>query len=454
MMRAIRTKRQETWYAIVGACAVLTIVVPAAFSKTWYIKPDGTGDAPTIQAGVDAASPGDIVLVAAGTYATTSVVDVNGTPSAVCVAIGKDIRLLSESGSLNTTIGNASANIAIYIHDVGSSAEINGFRIQTAFEPYACVDGPSEMTLNGPLPPFLKRGISCRNGSPLITNNNITTNGAAVELLGSPATLTANTVTLAPRGIACLDGSDAVIANNVIHTCASAISCDASSPTVTGNDLYDGCTGIRSRLGSPIVTDNLIHDFSPYGIDCATSITLENNHISDNAVGVFLGGVGITVVRGNIFNSHFYYAIEIWGPTEGAITIEGNTIDGSGSAIFCQAGANPLIRRNIIVRSFFGIRCALSSFPVMECNDVVTFQARYIGDCTDQTGLNGNISVDPQFCGLTDSGNYGLQGDSPCAPGNHPSGYSCGRIGARDVACGAVATKSTTWGAIKAMYKE
>lgn len=260
----------------IAAAILLVSFGGSAFGTTWYIKPDGTGDAPTIQAGVDAASPGDIVLVAAGTYATTSVINVNGTPSTVCVAIGKDIRLLSESGPVNTTIGNASANIAIYIHDVGPSAEINGFRIQTAFEPYSCVDAASAPLPSGPLPPFLKRGIGCHNGSPLITNNNITTNGAAVELLGSPATVTENMVTLAPHGIACLDGSNAVIANNVIHTCASAIWCEASSPTVTGNDLFDGCTGITCRLGAPVVTDNLIHDCSPYGID-ASSITLENS---------------------------------------------------------------------------------------------------------------------------------------------------------------------------------
>jgi hypothetical protein len=49
--------------------------------------------------------------------------------------------------------------------------------------------------------------------------------------------------------------------------------------------------------------------------------------------------------------------------------------------------------------------------------------------------------------------NFTLQEDSPCAPGRHPDGVSCGTIGALQVGCGTVLVKARTWSQIKAMYR-
>ena len=54
-------------YALLAAASLLLTATPS-LARTWYITPDGTGDAPTIQAGVDSSAAGDTVEVACGTY--------------------------------------------------------------------------------------------------------------------------------------------------------------------------------------------------------------------------------------------------------------------------------------------------------------------------------------------------------------------------------------------------
>ena len=51
------------------AAGILGGLISAAVAQatTWHILPDGTGDAPTIAAGLDSASAGDTVEVACGT---------------------------------------------------------------------------------------------------------------------------------------------------------------------------------------------------------------------------------------------------------------------------------------------------------------------------------------------------------------------------------------------------
>ena len=76
------------------AIAILLIAISlftaGASARTWLVNADGTGDAPTIQAAVDSAAGGDIVLLANGTYRGTGNRD---------VVVHKSITIRSDGGN-------------------------------------------------------------------------------------------------------------------------------------------------------------------------------------------------------------------------------------------------------------------------------------------------------------------------------------------------------------------
>ena len=111
-----------------------------------------------------------------------------------------------------------------------------------------------------------------------------------------------------------------------------------------------------------------------------------------------------------------------------------------GGEIGCSAD---LVR--CIIFSDLGNR-AVGSW-VVECDVLGSVDPRI-----DVSSYDANFSLDPQFCGIPGSGNYFLKSTSPCLPGSNPYGspHLTGPLGA---GCGAVSVQSSTWGAIKALYR-
>ena len=79
------------------SCLLPLLLLPTpCLAGTWHVLVDGTGDAPTIQAGIDSAAVGDTVLVGPGTY--HEVIDFLGKNVVVKSSSGPEVTILDGSG--------------------------------------------------------------------------------------------------------------------------------------------------------------------------------------------------------------------------------------------------------------------------------------------------------------------------------------------------------------------
>lgn len=125
-------------------------------------------------------------------------------------------------------------------------------------------------------------------------------------------------------------------------------------------------------------------------------------------------------------------------------TFVGNiSTNGAGISV---GSCTPVIERNIVARNEgTGIRCN-NPDPILICNN------SWGNSGADFSGVDPGASCfseDPLFCDA-ESGDYSLEECSPCA-----DPYGCGQVGAFGVGCPCsnVGTETTTWSAIKSMYR-
>jgi hypothetical protein len=200
------------------------------------------------------------------------------------------------------------------------------------------------------------------------------------------------------------------------------------------------------------------------GIYCETaSSTISGNTIDLNSASGWGGGIycysDSALIRENIIanNSSGMYGggVSLYSSYSGSIlsnTLVGNSAS-YGGGISCQFGADATISSNIVANSYEGegVFCH-SANPTLSCNDIWNNAG---GDSVCGIDGAGNFSVDPYLCD-PDNGDYFIDEGSPCASANSPSG--CGLIGALPPGCHYAGiepgtSQSTTWGAIKSMYR-
>jgi parallel beta-helix repeat protein len=410
---------------LLGTYLACGLLAPSATAKTWFIVPNGTGDAPTIQAGVDSAAAGDTVLLATGTFTGAGNRDVN--------YLGKAITITSEHGPDSSIVD---------CQKLG-----RGFLFENSEGPESVL---SRLTIKNGNSDFNGGGVSVRFAGPSIIGNKIKGNTAGSQGGGIYHAL-------APDPIAG-QVTDNVFIGNTAGYRGGGMLVQSSSPMVTGNrfsgnDAEQG-GGLVISTSASLVTDNLIKNNTAtvdggglYVTGSGKTPIIDGNTIVDNSASLNGGGVYISSTTAVIKNTVIANneagtlggGVYCWvggDPTIRHCTIVGNG-GGASSGGFVATDGSPTIENTIIAFGTAGaaMQCFGSAAPVVTCSDLYGNPG---GNAL--CGIDGgdNISADPLFCDATE-GDYTLDPASFCAPANSPCALL---IGALPEGCATSATEA------------
>jgi hypothetical protein len=346
---------------------------------------------PTIQAGINAASPDDTVLVACGTYYESDILMKRG------------IVLLSETGLADCAVIDAEGQgqVMICLDLDPTPTRVKGF---TFTHGYTAEHGG---------------GVDCRNSTVIFEDCAFTENEALIR----------------GGGMHCLDSAAIVIrclfSNNTAGWGGGLLCRLESRPRIrecgfrgnvatnNGGGLYfGGLPDMEGEVsGSTFLSNTAVlqgggiafNDSSPLVTECL---------IANNDAGAG-GGVWCVNVQSR--------------PVLRNCTISHNSGYLPG-AVYCNAGSRISLENSIISFSSNGqaFHCADGSIATLSCCNIYgNDDGDWEGCIGSQFGVNGNIAEDPLFCDA-EAGDFSLCADSPCAP---EIDGECGLIGALGVGC-------------------
>ena len=387
---------------VVSLLAVLSFFAPAdTQSRTWYVTVDGTGDAPTIQAAIDSAGQEDSLLVGPGTYSWSN----QGT--------GDDygmIRMMRGAPRL-TIVSEMGAGMTIL--DGEEEGRIFFYQGYTGTMGGLTIDGFTFTRGRAPQSDYIVGGaFTAHLSSPILKNCVFTLNtadqGGACWFGGQGW----------PQFINCYFENNTALYGGAVLAVNTPFTVRISGCVFHGNSAVRG--GGFYGYNVPLVADDCVFS-SNYGSSDGGGMILNNCYPS------------------SISRCTFYFNE---APSGGGVSLLGTT--------------NLTADHTIIASSVYGGAAAIpgTASLAFSCSDLFgNVGGDWTGPIAGQYGANGNFAADPMFC---DEARFDLflRANSPCAPGNHPSGAGCALIGARPVGCGGVSIEDHSWGAIKAMFAE
>ena len=335
------------------------------------------GDQPTIQAGINAANPGDTVLVGPGTY----VENIN--------FMGKAITVKSSNGPKQTIIdGSGAGPVAAFVTNEGNKSVLNGFTLQNGVGTYAFG--------------YQGGGVSISYASPTIKHNVITNNtaghGGGVGVYWGSPILTSNTIT---KNYAQFGGGISFIGTSngqVLHN------------TISKNTADSGAAAELSGAANVLIEDNrILRNAATFGggfwiVNESDEIIVQNLFAKN------------TAISGSQIYSLIPQSLQGFALINNTIVSAPN---GNADAAVIADGfnTNVLIENNIIYA--VGDNAALLCNPIyqygppiVEFNDAFNPTLAYGDSCSRFGGVNGNISNDPMLVNVA-TGKYQPSAGSP-----------------------------------------
>jgi hypothetical protein len=469
--------------ALFAVCFILTVSVAGA--RTWVVLPDSTGDAPSIQAGIDSASVGDTVMVMTGTYYEHDIFIKSGT------------HLVSETGTRDcVTIDAENLGRVFACLHLSSATSITGFTATNGKR----IDGGgmycdySDATFtecrfmyNSAVDTsrVVGGGVYLVHGSPVFTDCDFLWNsvectaqhgiwdvgegGGVYAYDDSPrfvrCVFSHNSVDCdcdaVGGGFACGWGCSPTLEECVFDSnSAGGVRLDANCAAIISGCTFRGNTGAPCCVGGGLISlsdDAIITDCLFEGntgtdgagitfIYVTPSVPISNCRFIDNiGSGVCVKTYSSITLTNCLFAGNHEPALP-WGFGGGGVlvrrdaavelvacTFYGNSTDKDGGGIYCGGDSYASLDHCIVSFSTDGEALywdGTGTEPVLSCCDLYGNEGGdWVGDIADQYGINGNISVNPVFCNPFKD-DYYLAAGSPCLDAD-----TCGTIGAYGLGC-------------------